>query len=324
MHSLKRILVTGGAGFLGSHLCERLIERGHDVICLDNFFTSQKNNIVHLLSQPNFELIRHDITLPIFLEVDEIYNLACPAAPGHYQFNPIKTMKTSVLGSINVLGMARRCKAKVLQASTSEVYGDPEVHPQVESYRGAVNPIGPRACYDEGKRAAETLFMDYHRRNRINIRICRIFNTYGPRMHPYDGRVISNFIRQALLGEDITIFGDGSQTRSFCYRNDLVEGLIRMMNAPDDFTGPVNLGNPGEFTMLELANLVLEMTKSPSKLVFMPLPADDPTKRQPDISLARKKLAWEPTVPLREGLLRTIEWFRSIDMEQYRPPTPNF
>jgi UDP-glucuronate decarboxylase len=324
MHSLKRILVTGGAGFLGSHLCERLIEQGHDVICLDNFFTSQKSNIVHLLSQPNFELIRHDITLPIFLEVDEIYNLACPAAPGHYQFNPIKTMKTSVLGSINVLGMARRCKAKVLQASTSEVYGDPEVHPQVESYRGAVNPIGPRACYDEGKRAAETLFMDYHRRNRINIRICRIFNTYGPRMHPYDGRVISNFIRQALLGEDITIFGDGSQTRSFCYRDDLVEGLIRMMNSADDFTGPVNLGNPGEFTMLELANLVLEMTKSPSKLVFMPLPADDPTKRQPDISLARKKLAWEPTVPLREGLLRTIEWFRSIDMEQYRPPTPNF
>jgi UDP-glucuronate decarboxylase len=324
MQRIKRILVTGGAGFLGSHLCERLLDLGHDVICLDNFFTSQKSNIVHLLSRPNFELIRHDITMPVFLEVDEIYNLACPAAPGHYQFNPIKTLKTSVLGSINVLGMARRCKAKVLQASTSEVYGDPEVHPQVESYRGSVNPIGPRACYDEGKRAAETLFMDYHRHNRINIRICRIFNTYGPRMHPYDGRVISNFIRQALAGEDITIFGDGSQTRSFCYRDDLVEGLIRMMNGPNEFTGPVNLGNPGEFTILELAQLILEMTHSASKLVFMPLPTDDPTKRKPDITLAREKLGWEPTVPLREGLLRTIEWFRSIDVEQYRPPTPNF
>jgi UDP-glucuronate decarboxylase len=324
MSGLKRILVTGGAGFLGAHLCERLIEQRHDVICLDNFFTSQKTNIAQLLTKPNFELIRHDITLPIFLEVDEIYNLACPAAPGHYQYNPIKTMKTSVLGSIHVLGMARRCRAKVLQASTSEVYGDPEVHPQVESYRGSVNPIGPRACYDEGKRAAETLFMDYHRRNHVHIRICRIFNTYGPRMHPYDGRVISNFIRQALLGDEITIFGDGSQTRSFCYRDDLVEGLIRMMNGPDEFVGPVNLGNPGEFTMLELAELVLKMSGSRSKIAFLPLPADDPTKRQPDITLARKMLGWEPTVPLREGLLRTIEWFRSIDMEQYRPPTPNY
>jgi UDP-glucuronate decarboxylase len=324
MSSLKRILVTGGAGFLGSHLCERLIDEGHDVICLDNFFTSQKTNIVSLLDKPNFELIRHDITLPIFLEVDEIYNLACPAATGHYQYNPIKTMKTSVMGAINVLGMARRCRAKVLQASTSEVYGDPEVHPQVETYRGSVNPIGPRACYDEGKRAAETLFMDYHRRNRVEIRICRIFNTYGPRMHPYDGRVISNFVRQALLGEDITVFGDGRHTRSFCYRDDLVEGLIRMMNAPDGFTGPVNLGNPTEFTMLELANLVVELTGSQSKVAFLPLPADDPAKRQPDISLARKNLGWEPTVSLRDGLSRTIEWFRSIDLGHYRPPTPNY
>lgn len=324
MSTSKRILVTGGAGFLGSHLCERLIDAGHDVICLDNFFTSQKTHIAHLLNKPNFELIRHDITLPIFLEVDEIYNLACPAAPGHYQYNPIKTMKTSVLGAINVLGMAKRCRAKVLQASTSEVYGDPQVHPQVESYRGAVNPIGPRACYDEGKRAAETLFMDYHRLNRVNIRICRIFNTYGPRVHPYDGRVISNFIRQALLGEEITIFGDGKQTRSFCYRDDLVEGLIRMMNGPDDFIGPVNLGNPHEFTMLELAELVLELTASPSKLTFMPLPVDDPTQRQPDISLARRKLDWSPTIQLREGLKRTIDWFRSIDMKLYRPPTPNY
>ncbi len=324
MSTLKRILVTGGAGFLGSHLCERLIEQRHDVICLDNFFTSQKSNIAHLLAEPNFELIRHDITLPIFLEVDEIYNLACPAAPGHYQHNPIKTMKTSVMGAIIVLGMAKRCGAKVLQASTSEVYGDPEVHPQPETYRGSVNTLGPRACYDEGKRAAETLFMDYHRRNAVNIRLARIFNTYGPRMHPFDGRVISNFIRQALAGEDITIYGDGSQTRSFCYRDDLVEGLIRMMSGPDDFVGPVNLGNPGEFTIRELAELVLELTGSRSKLVFMPLPADDPTQRQPDIALARKRLNWEPKVPLREGLIKTIEWFRSIDIGLYRPPTPNY
>ena len=277
MSSLKRILVTGGAGFLGSHLCERLVADGHDVICLDNFFTSQKSNVAHLLGRPNFELIRHDVTLPIYLEVDEIYNLACPAAPGHYQFNPIKTMKTSVLGAIHVLGMAKRCRAKVLQASTSEVYGDPQVHPQTESYRGAVNPVGPRACYDEGKRAAEALFMDYHRANRVNIRIARIFNTYGPRMHPFDGRVISNFIRQAILGEDLTIFGDGSQTRSFCYRDDLVDGLVRMMDGPDDLPGPVNLGNPEEFTILELAKLVLEQTGSRMKLVHEPLPADDPT-----------------------------------------------
>jgi UDP-glucuronate decarboxylase len=322
--SLKRILVTGGAGFLGSHLCERLIQQGHDVICLDNFFTSQKLNVVHLLGRPNFELIRHDVTQPIFLEVDEIYNLACPAAPGHYQFNPIKTLKTSVMGAINVLGMAKRCRAKVLQASTSEVYGDPEVHPQVETYRGAVNPIGPRACYDEGKRAAEALFMDYHRQNRVNIRIARIFNTYGPRMHPFDGRVVSNFIRQALRGEDITIFGDGSQTRSFCYRDDLVEGMIRMMNAPDDLIGPVNLGNPSEFTILELARLVCELLGARSKLIFEPLPADDPVRRQPDIALAKKRLGWEPAVSLREGLVATIDWFRSIDLSHYRPPTPNY
>ncbi len=324
MPTLKRILVTGGAGFLGSHLCERLVALGHDVICLDNFFTSQKSNVAHLLGKPNFELVRHDITLPIFLEVDEIYNLACPAAPGHYQFNPIKTMKTSVVGSINVLGMAKRCRAKVLQASTSEVYGDPEVHPQPEDYRGSVNPIGPRACYDEGKRAAETLFMDYHRMNGINVRIVRIFNTYGPRMHPFDGRVISNFIRQALRGEDITVFGDGSQTRSFCYRDCMVEGIIRMMDAPDHFIGPVNLGNPEEFTIQELADRVLEMTSSRSKVVHQALPADDPAQRQPDITLARQMLGWEPAVPLREGLAKTIEWFRSIEISHYRPPTPHY
>ncbi len=324
MPSLKRILVTGGAGFLGSHLCQRLVEQGHDVICLDNFFTSQKSNVVHLLSHPNFELIRHDVTLPIYLEVDEIYNLACPAAPGHYQFNPIKTMKTSVMGAINVLGMAKRCKAKVLQASTSEIYGDPEIHPQPETYRGSVNTLGPRACYDEGKRAAETLFMDYHRSNRVNIRIVRIFNTYGPRMHPFDGRVISNFICQALQGEDLTIFGDGSQTRSFCYRDDLIEGLISMMEGPDDFIGPVNLGNPGEFTIRQLAELVIELTGAPSRLINGPLPPDDPTQRQPDISLAKQHLDWEPKVPLREGLVKTIEWFNSIDVTNYRPPTPNY
>jgi len=324
MASVHRILVTGGAGFLGSYLCELLLERGHDVICLDNFFTSQKSNIAHLLSQPNFELIRHDVTLPMFLEVDEIYNLACPAAPGHYQYNPIKTMKTSVMGAINVLGMAKRCRAKVLLASTSEVYGDPEVHPQPENYRGLVNCVGPRACYDEGKRAAETLFMDYHRQNRVNTRIVRIFNTYGPRMHPFDGRVISNFVCQALADRDITIFGDGSQTRSFCYRDDLIDGIIRMMNGPDDLVGPVNLGNPEEFTILELARLILALTGSSSKLVFRPLPVDDPTQRQPDITLAKKHLDWQPKVLLREGLLRTIEWFRSIDPSHYRPPTPNY
>jgi len=321
---IKRILVTGGAGFLGSHLCERLVDEGHDVMCLDNFFTSQKENVDHLLDRHNFELIRHDITQPILLEVDEVYNLACPAAPGHYQHNPIKTMKTSVLGAIKMLGLAKRCGAKLLQASTSEVYGDPEVHPQPESYRGAVNPIGPRACYDEGKRAAETLCFDYRRQNGVNIRVARIFNTYGPRMHPFDGRVVSNFIRQALRGEEITIFGDGSQTRSFCYRDDLVEGLMRLMNAPDDLPGPVNLGNPDEFTILELANLVIEMTGAKSSLARRPLPEDDPTQRQPDIALAKQRLGWSPTTPLRQGLERTIEWFRSIDMSRYRPPTPNF
>jgi UDP-glucuronate decarboxylase len=324
MPSFKRILVTGGAGFLGSHLCQRLVADGHDVICIDNFFTSQKANLSELLDQPNFELIRHDVVHPIWLEVDEIYNLACPAAPGHYQYNPIKTMKTSVVGAINVLGMAKRCRAKVLQASTSEVYGDPSVHPQPESYRGSVNPIGPRACYDEGKRAAETLFMDYHRMNGVKIRIARIFNTYGPRMHPYDGRVVSNFIRQALEGKELTIFGDGAHTRSFCYRDDLVEGLIRLMNAPDDLIGPVNLGNPEEFTIGQLADMVLEMTDSTARLVHRPLPEDDPTKRRPDITLARKRLNWQPTVPLRDGLEKTIEWFRSIDMRHYRAPTPNY
>jgi len=324
MPSLKRILVTGGAGFLGSHLCERLVTEGHDVICVDNFFTSQKANVAHLLAQPNFELLRHDIVQPLWLEVDEIYNLACPAAPGHYQFNPIKTMKTSVIGAINVLGMAKRCRAKVLQASTSEVYGDPEVHPQPESYRGAVNPIGPRACYDEGKRAAETLFMDYHRAHRLNVRIVRIFNTYGPRMNPYDGRVVSNFIRQAIAGEPITIFGSGDQTRSFCYRDDLIEGMMRMMAAPDDFVGPVNIGNPGEFTIRELAELTVQLCGSSSTIVHRPLPVDDPERRRPDIALARDRLGWAPTIALREGLERTIEWFRTVNRADYRPPTPNY
>ncbi|MCC9602081.1 SDR family oxidoreductase [Stieleria sp. JC731] len=320
---IERILVTGGAGFLGSYICERLVNEGHDVICLDNFFTSQKSNVAHLLDRPNFELVRHDITLPIFLEVDRIYNMACPAAPGHYQFNPIKTMKTSVMGSINMLGVAKRCGARILQASTSEVYGDPEIHPQTESYRGSVNPIGIRACYDEGKRAAETLFMDYNRSNNVDVRIVRIFNTYGPRMHPFDGRVVSNFIRQALAGEDITIFGDGSQTRSFCFRDDLVDAIIGMMNTPD-FIGPVNIGNPDEFTIKELAELVIEISGSSSKLVQRPLPSDDPTRRRPDISLAKEKLGWEPKIKLAEGLQRTIEWFKSIDLGDYRPPTPNY
>ena len=324
MALLKRILVTGGAGFLGSHLCERLVADGHDVVCVDNFFTSQKSNVAHLLGHKNFELLRHDIIHPLWLEVDEIYNLACPASPGHYQYNPIKTLKTSVLGAINVLGMAKRCRAKVLQASTSEVYGDPEVHPQPESYRGAVNTIGPRACYDEGKRAAETLFMDYHRANGVNVRIVRIFNTYGPRMHPFDGRVVSTFIRQALAGEPITIFGSGHQTRSFCYRDDLVEGIIRMMNAPNDFPGPVNLGNPGEFTIRQLAEKTLALTGSKSKLVEKPLPVDDPERRRPDITLAKARLGWEPTIELEEGLSRTIEWFHSVNIADFRAPTPNY
>lgn len=321
---VKRILVTGGAGFLGSHLCDRLVSLGHDVICLDNFFTSQKSNVVHLLAKPNFELIRHDITHDIWLEVDEIYNLACPAAPGHYQYNPIKTMKTSVLGAINVLGMAKRCRAKVFQASTSEVYGDPAEHPQRETYRGNVNPIGPRACYDEGKRAAETLFFDYHRMNRVNIRVVRIFNTFGPRMHPFDGRVVSNFIRQALRNDDITLFGDGNQSRSFCYVDDLVDGFIRMMNAPDDLIGPVNLGNPGEVSMKQLAEMVIELTGSKSRVVHKPLPADDPSRRCPDISIAKARLNWEPRVTLKEGLAKTVAYFRTLNFDDFRPPTPNF
>ncbi len=322
---LKRILVTGGAGFLGSHLCDRLVAAGQDVVCVDNFFTSQKSNIDHLLDFHNFELIRHDVTHPLWLEVDEIYNLACPAAPGHYQYNPIKTTKTSVMGAINLLGLAKRVRAKILHASTSEVYGDPDVHPQPESYRGNVNPIGPRACYDEGKRAAETLMFDYHRQNKVNIRVVRIFNTYGPRMHPYDGRVVSNFIRQALRGEDITLYGDGSQTRSFCYVDDLVDGMLRMMSAGDDFPGPVNLGNPDEFTIRELAQQVIELTGSRSKIIeARPLPEDDPVQRQPDITLARQKLDWEPAVKLRNGLAKTIEWFRSVDLSTFRAPTPNY
>lgn len=324
MPQINRVLVTGGAGFLGSHLCERLVDEGHDVVCVDNFFTSQKTNIAHLLDRPNFDLIRHDVTQPLILEVDQVYNLACPAAPGHYQYNPIKTMKTSVMGAINMLGLAKRCQAKILQASTSEVYGDPEVHPQPESYRGAVNPIGPRACYDEGKRVAETLFMDYHRMHKLNVRIVRIFNTYGPQMHPFDGRVVSNFIRQALRGEDITVFGDGSQTRSFCYRDDLIEAMLRMMNGPDDFVGPVNIGNPDEFTILELANLVIDLTCSKAKVVYKDLPVDDPKQRRPDITLAKEKLGWEPKTKLREGLEKTIAWFKTLRWEEYRAPTPNY
>lgn len=308
---MKRILVTGGAGFIGSHLCERLLNEGNDVICLDNYFTGSKKNIVHLLKNPYFELVRHDITRPYFVEIDEIYNLACPASPVHYQYNPIKTIKTSVMGAINVLGLAKRIKAKVLQASTSEVYGDPEVHPQKEDYWGNVNPIGSRSCYDEGKRCAETLFIDYHTQNNVNIKIVRIFNTYGPRMHPNDGRVVSNFIVQAIQNKDITIYGDGSQTRSFQFIDDLVEGFIRMMNTDPNFIGPVNIGNPGEFTIKELAEKVIEMTGSKSKLSFLPLPADDPTQRKPDISLAKSKLnGWEPKINLEDGLQKTINYFK--------------
>ena len=322
---IKRILVTGGAGFLGSHLCDRLVEAGQDVICLDNFFTSQKSNVAHLLDKPNFELVRQDVTHPLYFEVDEIYNLACPAAPGHYQFNPIKTIKTSVMGAIHLLGLAKRVRACILHASTSEVYGDPDVHPQTEQYRGNVNPIGPRACYDEGKRAAETLMFDYRRQNKVNIRVVRIFNTYGPRMHPYDGRVVSNFIRQAIAGEDITLYGDGTQSRSFCYVDDLIEGMMSMMAGPDDFPGPVNLGNPNEFTIRELAEAVVELSGSSSSIVQdRALPEDDPLQRCPDITLARKKLGWEPTIELREGLKRTIDWFSGIDLSAYRAPTPNY
>ena len=309
---IQRILVTGGAGFLGSHLCERLVEMGHDVICLDNFFTSQKTNVAHLLDKPNFELLRHDITLPIFLEVDQVYNMACPAAPGHYQYNPIKTIKTSVMGSINMLGVAKRCGARILQASTSEVYGDPEVHPQVESYRGCVNPIGIRACYDEGKRCAETLFFDYHRQHGVDIRVARIFNTYGSNMQINDGRVISNFIVQALQGNGITVYGKGNQTRSFCYVTDLVEGLLRLMCFELDVPRPFNLGNPEEYTILELAKKVSLMTGNQAQIDFRPLPVDDPSRRKPDISLARQHLGWVPKVSIDEGLETTIEYFRRV------------
>ena len=308
----KRILVTGGAGFLGSHLCDRLLNDGHSVICLDNFFTGQRENIIHLINNPYFELVRHDITMPYFAEVDEIYNLACPASPIHYQYNPIKTIKTSVMGAINMLGLAKRTRAKILQASTSEVYGDPQVHPQPETYWGHVNPIGTRACYDEGKRSAETLFVNYHKQNRVKIKIARIFNTYGPRMHPNDGRVVSNFIVQALKNEDITIYGDGKQTRSFCYVDDLIEGLIRMMDTPDSVTGPINMGNPGEFTILDLANLVIKHTNSTSKIVYQPLPSDDPLQRKPDISLANDILSWQPVIALEDGLVKTINYFEQI------------
>jgi UDP-glucuronate decarboxylase len=305
----RKILVTGGAGFLGSHLCERLLDAGHDVLCVDNFFTGSKDNIAHLMGNPYFELMRHDVTFPLYVEVDQIYNLACPASPVHYQFDPVQTTKTSVHGAINMLGLAKRVKARILQASTSEVYGDPEVHPQPEAYWGKVNPIGIRSCYDEGKRCAETLFFDYWRQHSLQIKVVRIFNTYGPRMHPNDGRVVSNFIVQALKGEDITIYGDGQQTRSFCYVDDLVEVMIRMMDSPADFTGPVNIGNPGEFTMLELAEQVIRLTGSKSRLVFMPLPSDDPRQRQPDIALARKMFDWEPKVSLADGLKETIDYF---------------
>ena len=308
----KRVLVTGGAGFLGSFLCERLLSEGCDVICMDNFFTGRKANIAHLMGDPYFELMRHDVTFPFYVEVDEIYNLACPASPVHYQLDPVQTTKTSVHGAINVLGLAKRVRAKVFQASTSEVYGDPSIHPQPESYWGNVNPIGIRSCYDEGKRCAETLFFDYWRQHDLRIKVVRIFNTYGPRMHPHDGRVVSNFIMQALKGEDITIYGDGKQTRSFCYVSDLIEGWIRLMASPDDVTGPINIGNPGEFTMLELAENVIDLTDSKSQLVFEPLPADDPKQRQPDITLAKEKLGWEPAVPLREGLAKTIEYFDGL------------
>ncbi len=311
-HQNKRVLITGGAGFLGSHLCDRLVNEGFEVLCVDNCFTGSRKNIFHLLNKPNFEFIRHDITFPLYLEVDEIYNLACPASPIHYQFDPVQTTKTSVHGAINMLGLAKRVKAKILQASTSEVYGNPDVHPQPETYWGRVNPIGPRSCYDEGKRCAETLFFDYYRQHALKIKVARIFNTYGPRMHPNDGRVVSNFIVQALKNKDITVFGDGTQTRSFCYVDDLIEGMILMMNGPDDFTGPVNLGNPDEFTILELAKKIVKITNSKSKIVFKPLPQDDPMQRRPDISLAKEKLKWQPAVKLDQGLKKTIEYFDKL------------
>lgn len=309
---MNRVLVTGGAGFLGSHLCERLVAEGNDVICVDNLFTGAKENIAGMVGKPNFEFIRHDVTQPLYVEVDQIYNLACPASPIHYQYNPIKTTKTSVYGAMNMLGLAKRTKARILQASTSEVYGDPEVHPQPESYRGCVNTIGIRSCYDEGKRVAETLFFDYHRQHNVDIKVMRIFNTYGPRMHPNDGRVVSNFVMQALRGEDITIYGDGSQTRSFCYVDDLIEGMIRLMNSRKGFTGPVNIGNPGEFTIKQLAEKVIEMTGSTSQIVYQSLPQDDPLQRKPVITLAKKELGWEPSIPLEEGLVKTIAYFREL------------
>ncbi len=309
---MKKILVTGGAGFLGSHLCERLLNEGNDVLCVDNFYTGSKDNVKHLLANPHFELMRHDVTFPLYVEVDEIYNLACPASPPHYQFDPVQTTKTSVHGAINMLGLAKRLKAKILQASTSEVYGDPEIHPQTEDYWGRVNPVGIRSCYDEGKRCAETLFFDYWRQHQVDIKVVRIFNTYGPRMDPNDGRVVSNFIMQALQGKDITIYGDGQQTRSFCYVDDLIDGMIRMMNGPQGFTGPVNIGNPGEFTMLELAQKVIELTQSKSQLIFMSLPQDDPKQRQPNIELAKAQLAWQPNVALQDGLLKTIQYFQQV------------
>jgi UDP-glucuronate decarboxylase len=312
MNIQKKILVTGGAGFLGSHLCKRLLKEGHDVLCADNFFTGTKYNVLHLLNHPYFEVMRHDITFPLYVEVDEIFNLACPASPIHYQFDPVQTTKTSVHGAINMLGLAKRVKAKIFQASTSEVYGDPQIHPQPETYWGHVNCIGRRSCYDEGKRCAETLFFDYHRQHGVKIKIARIFNTYGPNMHPNDGRVVSNFIVQALKGDPITIYGDGSQSRSFCYVDDLIEAIIRLMDSPDEFTGPVNLGNPGEFTILELAEQVIRLTGCRSKIVFKPLPIDDPRQRQPDIRLAKENLGWEPRIPLEEGLIHTIAYFKDL------------
>ena len=309
---MKRILITGGAGFLGSHLCERLLGEGHEILCVDNFYTGRRANISHLVNNPLFEVLRHDICFPLYAEVDEIYNLACPASPIHYQFDPVQTTKTSVHGSINMLGLAKRIKAKILQASTSEVYGDPKVHPQPETYWGNVNPIGLRSCYDEGKRCAETLFFDYHRQHKLKIKVARIFNTYGPKMHPNDGRVVSNFIIQALKGENVTVYGDGRQTRSFCYVDDMIDGLIKFMNSPDDFTGPVNLGNPSEFTILELADKVIKFTKSRSRIVHKPLPQDDPVQRQPDIALAKKVLNWKPKKGLEDGLKETIAYFKNL------------
>ena len=315
MHLKRRIMVTGGCGFLGSHLCDRLVSQGHDVLCVDNCFTGTKRNIRHLLNQTNFEFVRHDVTFPLYIEVDEIFNMACPASPIHYQLDPVQTTKTSVHGAINMLGLAKRVRAKILQASTSEIYGDPEIHPQTEGYWGRVNPIGPRSCYDEGKRCAETLFFDYHRQHHLRIKVARIFNTYGPRMHPNDGRVVSNFIVQALKGEPITIYGEGLQTRSFCYVDDLIEGLLRLMRSADEFTGPVNLGNPGEFTILELAEKIISLTGSKSRLIHKELPQDDPRQRKPDITLAQKELQWQPQVLLEEGLKKTIEYFEQLMAE---------